>query len=79
MKLTEDERAFIARWLMEFGGDPVSAEIRRESEWYMKTNFLPYMDLYDLARPNGTKGVDDWLYFLEPRALEAFNKGDSNE
>ena len=44
MKLTRDERAFIARWLLEFGEEPVSLERRFAADWLRDAGAYTKMD-----------------------------------
>lgn len=73
MKLTDDERAFIARWLMEFGEEPVTKAVRFANSWYCGAAAVKYPALYDPVSPT------DRRFAITPKALAAFNKGDKHE
>jgi hypothetical protein len=72
MKLTPDERAFIARWLLEFGEEPVSLSRRLESDWLKPAGAYRGMSRLWSSLDNGKGGQ------IRPVALEAF-KGDDHE
>jgi len=73
MKLTPDERAFIARWLLEFGEEPVSRDQRvAAKDWFASTGYSQHANLWVVTH------LEPGFGWIHPEALTAF-KGDDYE